>query len=142
MLRWLTTPSNGKVHPNTYLDQYSNGQLTQAPIDPHPVTSAVVYRESGSQADRESRARAPPRQHVRRSVGVPLVPWLDTVFKAQEEIRQNQFTPVPSYVRQNTDREAYLKMGDALAKHHRMNSQSVESAIVNSQTLGLGNNRR
>ena len=139
MISWLNQMANGSVRPNSDISQYAKGTLTMAPRDPHPVTSIIIARAISTQADRG--AGPPPGYRIPDHNGVPLVPWLDRVIKAQEETRKLRFTVVPEYIKHDTNSENYLKYADAVNKHLKMNEMSSNTAIVNSQTLGLGNNR-
>jgi hypothetical protein len=141
MFRWLSKPTSGFA-PNDDINQYPNGVLTMAPINPVPVLSAVVAREAGTQAGRFANGQAPDPRSPWGGSGIPLPPWLSKVITAQDQARQLRFTPVPEYVKQDSQREAYLKYGDAVNKQIYANSRAVSHAVINSQSLGLGNNRR
>lgn len=124
--------------PNSDINQYAKGTLTQAPQDPVPIHSSVVNRYHKART-----ARPPPAERIHYGgEGVPLVPWLKTVFEAQSKSRELRFTPVPEYVKHDSNRENYLKVADAFQKHIEGNASEANRGVVNSQTLGLGNNRR
>jgi hypothetical protein len=141
MFRWLSRPSNG-LPPNDDINQYARGTLTMAPINPIPVLSAVVAREKNTQADRFANGPPPEPRSPWGGKGLPLPPWLSKVVEAQDKARQLRFTPVPEYVKQDRRAEEYSRFGDAMNRHVYANSRAVSQAVVNSQTLGLGNNRR
>lgn len=141
MFAWLNKPAKGFA-PNDDLSQYPIGSLTQAPRNPIPVLSAVVQREKGTQADRFANAAPPDYRSPWGGAGIPLPKWLGQVVEAQDAARQLRFTPVPEYVRQDNRAEEYNRFGKEMNKRIYANSASVSQAVVNSQTLGLGNNRR
>ena len=141
MFRWLAAPTNGFA-PNSDISQIAEGNLTQAPINPVPVLSAVVERDRGTQADRYANGPPPDHRSPWGGSGLPLPPWLSQVVEAQDKARQLRFTPVPEYVKMDRRAEEYRKMSDAMNNRIYANSRAVSQAVVNSQTLGLGNNRR
>jgi hypothetical protein len=106
------------------------------------VLSAVVERDKGTQADRFANPAPPDFRSPWGGKGIPLPPWLSQVVEAQDKARQLRFTPVPDYVKQDRRAEEYRRFGNAMDSRISANAGSVNQAIVNSQTLGLGNNRR
>jgi len=141
MFRWLSKPTSGFA-PNDDINQYAKGTLTMAPINAVPVLSAVVERDKGTQADRFANGPPPDPRSPWGGKGLPLPPWLGEVVAAQDKARQLRFTPVPDYVKQDRRADEYKRFGDAMNSRIWANSASVSQAVVNSQTLGLGNNRR
>lgn len=141
MFAWLSKPAQGFA-PNDDLNQYPLGSLTQAPRNPVPVLSAVVQREKGTQADRFANPAPPDYRSPWGGTGIPLPKWLGQVVEAQDAARQLRFTPVPDYVRQDNRAEEYNRFGKEMNKRIYANSSAISQAVVNSQTLGLGNNRR
>lgn len=141
MFRWLVKPTSGFA-PNDDITQIAKGNLTMAPINPVPVLSAVVAREKGTQADRFANPAPPDHRSPWDGKGLPLPPWLSEVVAAQDKARQLRFTPVPDYVKQDRRADEYKKFGDAMNSRIWANSMNISQAAINSQTLGLGNNRR
>jgi hypothetical protein len=141
MFRWLAKPTRGFPR-NDDISQYAEGTLTMAPINPVPVLSAVVERDKGTQADRYANGPPPAHRSPWGGKGIPLPPWLSQVVEAQDKARQLRFTPVPEYVKQDRREEEYRRFGNAINSRVNSNASSVNQAMVNSQTLGLGNNRR
>jgi hypothetical protein len=141
MFRWLSRPTNGMA-PNDDINQFASGTLTMAPINPVPVLSAVVAREKGTQAGRFANAAPPDFRSPWGGTGIPLPPWLAEVVTAQDKARQLRFTPVPEYIKEDRRSAEYKRFGDAMNSRIAANSMDVNRASVNSQTLGLGNNRR
>lgn len=141
MFAWLSKPAKGFA-PNDDINQYAAGTLTMAPRNPVPVLSAVVAREAGTQADRYANPAPPAHRNPWGGTGIPLPPWLSEVVAAQDKARQLRFTPVPDYVKQDRRADEYKRFGDAMNSRVWANSAGVSQAVVNSQTLGLGNNRR
>ena len=140
MLAWMTKAMNPE---NTNINQYAKGTLTQAPINPVPSHSVLIDRAGGHVGShRYAPVSAIDYKFPGAGNGIPLPPWLEQVLEAQNKTRELRFTPVPEYVKNDTNHEHYLKMGDALNKHHAGNADEVRRGIVNSQMLGLGNNRR